>query len=156
MAPTPFQATPMIAATRALPTSAPTRAPTYTITLAPETIAFDTIGNYEVGRLVVLSGILEMFKSTYCGTECGLLLAEFSGSENKVTIFVRVAAQDVETSPNQMKALPDPFSKWDIIICLDDGSLAYIDNRVTVTGKICKTTTGNPCISDIIKIEKEK
>lgn len=151
-APTPPRPTPIIASTRKPPTPVPTR----TSTPAPVTVTFDTIGSYPVGRLVILSGILEMFKSTYCGTECGLLLAENSGSENKITIFVRVAAKDVEPSPNQMKALPDPFSKWDVIVCLNDGTLAYIDNRITVTGHVCKTTDGDPCISDIIKIEKEK
>jgi hypothetical protein len=151
-APTPPRPTPIIASTRQPPTQVPTR----TSTPAPVTVTFDTIGSYPVGRLVILSGILEMFKSTYCGTECGLLLAENSSSENKITIFVRVAAKGVEPPPNQMKALPDPFSKWDVIVCLNDGMLAYIDNRITVTGHICKTTDGDPCISDIIKIEKEK
>ena len=129
--PTPLRPTPIIASTRQPPTQVPTR----TSTPAPVTVTFDTIGSYPVGRLVILSGILEMFKSTYCGTECGLLLAENSGSENKITIFVRVAAKGVEPSPNQMKALPDPFSKWDVIVCLNDGTLAYIDNRITVTGR---------------------
>jgi hypothetical protein len=149
--PTPIRPTPIIASTRQPPTQVPTR----TSTPAPLTVTYDSIGSYPVGRLVILSGILEMFKSTYCGTECGLLLAENSGSENKITIFVRVAAKGVEPSPNQMKALPDPFSKWDVIICLNDRMLAYIDNRITVTGRVCKTTDGAPCISDIIKIEKE-
>jgi hypothetical protein len=97
-----------------------------------------------------------MFKSTWCDSECGLILAEYSNSPNSITIFVRVAAEGVEPSPNQMKALPDPFSKWDVVICLNDGTLAYIDNRITVTGRICKTTAGTPCISDITKIELEK
>ncbi len=144
--------TPIIASTRKPPTPIPTR----TSTPAPVVITFDTIGNYPEGRLVILAGILEMFKSTWCGTECGLLLAENSGNSNKITIFVRVAAKGVEPSPNQMKALPDPYSKWDIVICLNDGTLAYIDNRITVTGRICRTTAGEPCISSIIKIEKEK
>jgi hypothetical protein len=151
-APTPPRPTPIIASTRQPPTQVPTR----TSTPAPVTVTFDTLGTYPVGRLVILSGILEMFRSTYCSAECGLLLAENSGSENKITIFVRVAAKGVEPSPNQMKALPDPYSKWDIVVCLNDGMLAYIDNRITVTGRVCKTTDGDPCISDIIKIEKEK
>lgn len=150
--PTPIRPTPIIASTRQPPTLVPTR----TSTPAPVTVTFDTLGTYPVGRLVILSGILEMFKSTYCGTECGLLLSENSGSENKITIFVRVAAKGEEPSPNQMKALPNPFSKWDVIVCLNDGTLAYIGNRITVTGKICKTTAGDLCISNIIKIEKEQ
>ncbi|RJP54570.1 MAG: hypothetical protein C4583_02230 [Anaerolineaceae bacterium] len=150
--PTPIRPTPIIASTRQPPTLVPTR----TSTPVPVTVTFETISSYPVGRLVILSGILEMFKSTYCRTECGLLLSENSGSENKITIFVRVAAKGEDPSPNQMKALPDPFSKWDVVICLNDGTLAYIDNRITVTGRVCKTTDGDPCISDITKIEKEK
>gem|GEM_PF-5795551 len=139
------------------PTIIPTRTtrPTATATPAPVLITFDTIGSYPEGQLVILSGLLEMFKSTYCGTECGLLLTQYSGSGNTITIFVRVAQPGVDPSPNQMKALPDPYSKWDIVVCLDDGSLAYIGNRITVTGRICKTTSDEPCISNIVKIEKE-
>jgi hypothetical protein len=119
-------------------------------------ITFDTIRSYPEGRLVILSGILKMFSSTYCGAECGLALSEDSYSDNTITIFVRVAKEGVEPLPNQMKALPNPFGKWDIVVCLNGGTLAYIDNRITVTGKICKRTDGEPCISSIIKIEKEK
>jgi hypothetical protein len=139
------------------PTAIPTRTPrpTATATPTPEMITFDTIGTYPEGQLVTLSGFLEMFKSTYCDSECGLLLAEYSGSTNKITIFVRVAKEGVDPSPNQMKALPNSYSQWDIVVCLDDGTLAYIGNRITVTGRICKTTTDKPCISNIIKIEKE-
>lgn len=139
------------------PTATPTRTPrpTATATPTPEMITFDTIGTYPEGQLVTLSGFLEMFKSTYCDTECGLLLAEYSGSANKITIFVRVAKEGVDPSPNQMKALPNSYSQWDIVVCLDDGTLAYIGNRITVTGRICKTTSDKPCISNIIKIEKE-
>jgi hypothetical protein len=150
--PTPPRSTPIVPSTKKPPTPIPTR----TSTPAPVTITFDTIGNYPEGRLVILSGLLEMFKSTWCGTECGLLLVEHTGSPNKVTIFVKIAAKGVEPSPNQMKALPDPFSKWDVVLCLNDGTLAYIDNRITVTGKICRTTAGEPCISSITKIEKER
>jgi hypothetical protein len=137
------------------PTSTPTLIPTRTSTPAPVIATFDMIGTYPEGQLVTLSGFLEMFKSTYCDSECGLLLSEYSGSDNKITIFVRVAQQGVDPSPNQMKALPNPYSQWDIVICLNDGTNAYIGNRITVTGKICKTTSDNPCISNIIKIEKE-
>lgn len=151
-APTPPRPTPITASTRQPPTPIPTR----TSTPAPVTVTFDTLGTYPTGRLVILSGILEMFKSTYCDDECGLALSEYTNSENSITIFVRVAKEGVEPSPNQLKALPNPFSKWDIIVCLNDGTLAYIDNRITVTGHVCKTTDGDPCISDIIKIEKEK
>jgi len=100
-----------------------------------------------------MTGNLVMFSSTYCGYECGLSLAKFSGSSQTITIFVRVADAGVEPSPNQMKALPDPYDKWDIRVKLDDGEYAFIGQRITVTGRICKTTDGDPCISDISKIE---
>ena len=151
-APTQPRPTPIVPSTKKPPTPIPTR----TSTPAPVTITFDTIGTYPEGRLVILSGILEMFSSTYCGNECGLALSEDSYSDNTITIFVKVAKEGVEPSPNQMKALPNPFSKWDIVVCLNDGTLVYIDNRITVTGRICKRTDGEPCISDIIKIEKER
>jgi hypothetical protein len=138
------------------PIPANTNRPAPTSTPRPVEITFDTIGNYAEGRLVILSGLLALFKSTWCGSECGLLLAEYSGSDNKITIFVRVAEKGVEPSPNQMKALTDNFGKWDVCIRLNDGTYAYIDQRITVTGRICKTTTGDPCISSIIKIELEK
>ena len=150
--PTQPRPTPIIPSTK----KPPTPIPTSTSTPKPVEITFDTIGTYPEGRMVILSGILEMFSSTYCGNECGLALSEDSYSDYSITIFVRVAKEGVEPSPNQMKALPNPFSKWDIIVCLNDGTLAYIDNRITVTGKICRRTDGEPCISSIIKIEKEK
>jgi hypothetical protein len=152
MAATKIRPTPIIPSTKKPPTLIPTR----TSTPMPVEITFDTIGNYAEGRLVILSGLLTLFKSTYCGSECGLLLSEYSGSENKVTIFVSVAKAGIEPSPNQMKALPDNFGKWDVSIRLNDGTYAYIDQRITVTGRICKTTDGDPCISSITKIELEK
>jgi hypothetical protein len=137
------------------PTSTPTLIPTSTSTPTPLIATFDMLGTYPEGQLVTLSGFLEMFKSTYCDSECGLLLAEYSGSDNNIAIFVRAAKEGVDPSPNQMKALPNPYTQWDIVVCLDDGTKAYIGNRITVTGRICKTTSGEPCISRIIKIEKE-
>ncbi len=148
-----------------LPTSVPvytetpiptlTPIPPPTSTPAPVLVTFDTVGNYPKGTPVIISGLLTLFKSTFCNSECGLLLSETSGSDKKITIFVSVAKAGEEPANNQMKALPDNFGKWDIIIRLDDGSLAYIDNRITITGEICNTTDGDPCISDIIKIELE-
>jgi hypothetical protein len=138
------------------PIPANTHRPAPTSTPKPVEITFGTIGSYPEGRLVILSGLLTLFKSTWCDSECGLLLAEYSGSDNKITIFVSVAKEGVEPSPNQMKALSDNFGKWDVSIRLNDGTYAYIDQRITVTGRICSTTSGDPCISGITKIELEK
>ncbi len=136
-----------------VPTNTPR--PTPTSPPAPVVVTFDTIGGYPKGTPVILSGLLTLFKSTYCDYVCGLLLAETSGSDRKITIFVSVAKAGVEPDFNQMKALPNNFGKWDIVIRLADGNYAYIDNRITVTGKICTTTDGDQCISDIIRIELE-
>lgn len=135
------------------PTATRSRTPAPTSTPKPVEVSFDTIDNYERGTRVIMSGTLVMFGSTYCDSECGILLAESSNSSNKITIFVRVAAPGVDPSPNQMKALPDPYEKWDVRICLNDGTFAFIGQRIKVTGKICQTTDGNACISSITRIE---
>jgi hypothetical protein len=67
-----------------------------------------------------------------------------------------VAEPGVEPVPNQMKALPNPYQKWDIRVRLNDGTYAFIGQRVTVTGRICSTTDGDTCISDIFNIELAK
>lgn len=127
--------------------------PTRTPTPAPLEITFDTIGNYPTGRLVILRGQLVMFSSTRCDTDCGMLLANPFDTSQKITIFVTLGESRENTLPNQMRPLPDPYSKSDIQVRLDDGTYAGIGSRVIVTGGICETTSGNPCIHDIIKIE---
>lgn len=140
-----------------LPTDTPiptrTPLPEPTATPLPEVITFDTIGNYPVGTHVILSGLLTLPRSTKCSYYCGLLFTDFSGSGKQITIFVFAAQEGQEPSPNMMKFLPETYSKWDVVVRLNDGSLAYVDNRITVTGRICETTNGNPCIDDIIRIE---
>ena len=128
----------------------PTRIPTRTPTPMPIEVNFDTIGNYPVGRLVKLVGRLAMFSSTYCyyNHTCGLLLENPSKPSQTITIFVTVGYE-----PNQMKPLPNPYTKSDIQVRLDDGTYAAIGFRIIVTGRICETTGGEPCITDIIKIE---
>jgi hypothetical protein len=135
-----------------IPTVLPSRTPAPTSTPKPVEVTFDTIGDYAKGTRVIMTGTLVMFSSTYCDSECGLLLAESSNSSNKITIFVRVAAPGAEPSPNQMKALPDPYEKWDVRVCLNDGTIAFVGQRITVTGRICNTTDGEACISNISRI----
>jgi len=134
-------------------TATPTLKPTRTPTPAPVEVTFDTVSSYPEDRLVIMSGQLVLFSGTYCDTNCGLLLAESSNSSHKITIFVEVAEPGVEPVPNQMKALPDPYGQWDIRVRLNDGTYAFIGQRITVTGRICSTTDGDTCISDIFKIE---
>jgi hypothetical protein len=137
-----------------IPTRTPLPEPT--VTPLPPVITFDTIGNYPEGTQVVLSGLLTLPRSTKCSYYCGLLFTDFTGSGKQITIFVFAAQEGQEPGPNMMKMLPETYSKYDIVVRLDDGSLAYVDNRITVTGTICETTSGNPCIDDIIKIEMVK
>ncbi len=136
----------------------PTRTPfpSRTPTPAPIEITFDNIGDFPTGRLVILRGQLVMFSSTICDTDCGMLLANPFDTSQKITIFVTLGESRQNTLPNQMRPLPDPYSKSDIQVRLDDGTYAGISSRVIVTGRICKTTDGDPCISDIIKIEAWK
>ena len=99
-----------------------------------------------------MTGVLVLFSSTHCSYECGLLLAEYLDSPKKITIFVRVAEAGVEPVPNQMKALPESYGQWDIRVRLDNGDYALVGQRITVTGRITETTSGNPSISDISRI----
>ena len=89
-----------------------------------------------------------MFSSTYCNHTCGLLLENPANTSQKVTIFVMVGSEI-----NQMKPLPDPYTKGDIQLRLDDSTLAVIGYRIRVTGRVCSTTENEPCINNITKIE---
>lgn len=131
------------------PEATATLRPTPTVTPPPVEISFDTIGDMPVGQDVILVGRLAMFGSTYCTeTYCGLLLENPAKTSQKVTIFVTLGSEN-----NQMKPLPDPYTKADIQVRLDDGTLALIGYRIRVTGSVCKTTADEPCIGDITKIE---
>ena len=134
-------------------TSTPTRRPTITPTPLPIEVTIDTIQNYSTGTRVIMTGYLVPFSSTYCDDECGLLLGKSRNSSQTITIFVRVAEAGVEPSLNQMKALPDPYQVWDVRVRLNNGEYAFIGQQITVTGRICETTDGDPCISSITKIE---
>lgn len=87
----------------------------------PMEINFDTIGSYPVRSQVILVGRLSMMSSTYCNHTCGLLLENPADTTQKITIFVNVG-----DGPNQMKPLPDPYTKADIQVRLDDGTYAVI------------------------------
>ena len=134
-------------------TPTPTQRPTQTSTPMPVEVTFDTIGDYSKGTRVSMTGVLVLFSSTHCNYECGLLLAEYLNSPKKITIFVRVAEAGVEPDPNQMKALPESFDQWDIRVRLNDGNYAFIGQRITVTGRIAETNSGDIAISSITRIE---
>jgi hypothetical protein len=134
-------------------TATPTQTSTHTSTPMPVEVTFDTIGDYPTGTRVSMTGVLVFFSSTHCGYECGLLLAEYLNSPKKITIFVRVAEAGVDPVPNQMKALPENFGQWDIRVRLNNGDYALVGQRITVIGRVTETTSGNPAISDITRID---
>jgi len=125
-----------------------TTQPTQTPIPQPLEVDFDTLGEQPVGQPVILVGRLTLFASTFCSDTCGLLLENPGNPSQKVTIFVPVGDGN-----NQMKSLPDSYTKSDIQVRLDDGTLAVIGYRMRVTGRVCSTTADEPCINNISKIE---
>jgi hypothetical protein len=112
-------------------------------------VTFDTIGDYPTGQQVILVGRITLMSNTTCSLQtCGLLLENPAKPSQKMTIFVTVG-----TNPNQMKPLPDNYTKSDIQVYLNDGSVAVVYYRIRVTGRVCTTKSNELCISDIVKIE---
>jgi hypothetical protein len=134
-------------------TPPPTRIPTRTATPAPIEVTFDTIDQYPVGQIVILTGRLALMSSTFCGTTCGLLLENPSNLSQKITIFVELSSADHTPAPNQMKPLPSSYQKSDILVRTADGTYAAVGFRIRVTGEICRTTADEACIRDISIIE---
>lgn len=162
-----FAGPPIIAAI--VPTNTPTRTPTptrthtptrtrtrtHTATPLPVEVTFGTLGDISEGTIVRLTGRLILMTSTHCSTTCGLLLANPANSGQYITIFVTQAAEGVTPPRNQMKHLPNPYSKSDIQVHLDDGTYASIGEIIVVTGRKCLTTDGDSCINSIQKIEPQ-
>ena len=131
-----------------MPLPSATPRPTQTATPLPMEVDFDTLAAVEDDTHVLMVGRLAMMSSTICDYKCGLLLENPNNTNQNIIIFVTIG-----DNPNQMKALPDNYTKGDIQITLDDGTLAYVGYRLKVTGSKCTTTEGNPCIYTIRKIE---
>ena len=131
----------------------PTPRPTRTPTLAPVEADFATIGELQVGQKVIFVGRLDLPGRTYCGEQCGLFLENPADPSQKVTIFVDLPIAGSTPAPSQMKPLPDPYEKSDVQVRLNDGTYAFIGFRVRITGRVCETTGGEVCISDITSIE---
>jgi uncharacterized RDD family membrane protein YckC len=135
------------------PTRTPPPTPTHlassTSTPAPVEVTFDTIGDYAAGRLVILVGRLVLMSKIRCrNNECGLLLENPADTSQKITIFIKAG-----DGPNQLKPVPESYTKGDIQVRLDDGTYAPVGYRIRVTGRVCETTDGDACIHDIRKIE---
>ena len=129
------------------PTSTPRPSPTPTP--LPLEVTFDSIGDVETGTLVNLIGRLVLTKNIRCvNSECGLLLENPADASQKITIFILSGDE-----PNQLKPVPEKYSKSDIKVRLDDGTYALVGYRLRVTGMVCETTNGNPCIQSIRKVE---
>ncbi len=136
-----------------LPTITPlpsaTPLPSSTPTPAPVEVTFDSLGDYETGRLVTLIGRLVLTNNVHCrNDECGLLLENPDNTSQKITIFIMAGDE-----PNQLKPVPETYTKSDIKVRLDDGTYALVGYRLRVTGRVCKTTDGDACIDAIRKVE---
>jgi hypothetical protein len=111
-------------------------------------VTFDTIGDYP-GELVILVGRLVLTKNIHCvNGECGLLLENPADTSRKITMFI-IAGDE----PNQLKPVPETYTKGDIKVRLDDGSYALVGYRLRITGTVCETTDGDPCLHSIRKVE---
>jgi hypothetical protein len=139
--------------TTPLPTQTPlpsaTPLPSSTATPVPVEVTFDSIGDYDVDRLVILIGRLVLTSNINCrGDECGLLLENPADTAQKIAIFITAGDE-----PNQLKPVPETYTKGDIKVRLDDGTYALVGYRLRVTGRVCKTTDGDACIDSIRKVE---
>ena len=130
------------------PEPTPTMRPSLTPTPLPLEVDFDSIADVKDDTLVVMKGRLALMSSTLCDYKCGLLLENPANTAQKIIIFVTIG-----DNPNQMKALPDNYTKGDIQVILDDGSIAMVGYRLIITGSKYTTTSGEPCIYTIRKIE---
>jgi hypothetical protein len=86
-------------------------------------------------------------------TSCGLLLGNPSRLSQTIPIFVNIPYGENTPVPGEMKPLHDNFSMYDIRLRTMDGEYAFVGQTIRVTGRICETTDGNVCISDIFEIE---
>jgi len=127
--------------------------PTRTATPPPVEITFDDLANYPVGREVILTGRLALFSSTRCDITCGLLLEDIANPSHEITIFVGIPSPGQTAAPGEMDRLADQYVKSDIRVRTDDGTYAAVGFRIRITGEVCETTSGEPCINDITKIE---
>lgn len=129
------------------PTSTPRPSPTPTP--LPVEVTFESIGDVDTGELVILVGRLVLTKNIRCvNSVCGLLLENPADTAQKITIFILAGDE-----PNQLKPVPEKYSKGDIKVRMDDGSYALVGYRLRVTGRVCETTSGNPCLESIRKVE---
>jgi hypothetical protein len=143
-----------------LPTDQPTleptatKRPTTTPKPKPVEVDFASLGSYPVGTQVILVGRLGAMSNAFCdGETCSVVLKNIENTEDYISIFINLPPEGATPAPNQMKGLFEGFQQSDIRVRTDDGSYALIKYRIRVHGRICETTDGSPCITDITKIE---
>jgi hypothetical protein len=156
LTPTPTPTRTPTSTPRPTATATRTRTRTRTATPLPVEVTFGTLDDIPTGTMVILTGRLILFSSTHCGTTCGLLLGNPANTSQHITIFVSQASEGTTPLPNQMKHLPSSYTKSDIQVRLDDGSYTGIGGIIVVTGRKCKSTTGDSCIDSIQKIERQE
>jgi Bacterial PH domain len=132
----------------------PTTRPTATIRPQPIEVDFSSLGSYSIGTEVIMVGRLTAIRNTFCDTEtCGLALENIENSAEYIMIRVDIPPEEATPAPNEMKSLFEGFNQSDIRVRTADGSYALVNYRIRVQGRICETTDGNPCITDITKID---
>ncbi len=131
-----------------------TQRPTATTRPKPVEVDFATLGDYPVGTEVILVGRLGAISITFCDIEdCSLSLQSIDDSSQHISIFIDVPPEGATPAPNQMNSLFEGFEQSDIRVRTADGTFALVKYRIRVQGRICETTDGDPCITDITKIE---
>jgi len=120
--------------------------------LPPTPVTFDAVGQYPVGRRVVIEGVLRMPAQTSCREACFVLLSDPADPDRTLAIFVSVPAAG-EPGPNQMPGLADDFTPADFRVICDDGTPVGDGASLRLTGAVCRTTSGSPCVDQIELIE---
>ncbi|MCL4394525.1 MAG: hypothetical protein M1482_06950 [Chloroflexi bacterium] len=141
------------------PTLVPTRTATPRPTEAPTPLSPDytSIQQLSRGTNVILAGYLSIPGGTYCqlGT-CGLFLTDPSERSRQLTIFVDTPLAGHTPAPNEMFELADQYKESDLRVRTEDSNIVGSGALIRVRGRICNTTKGAVCISQINRIEQIK
>ena len=113
---------------------------------------FDTFSQFPVGQRVVIVGLLEMPDKTACDDDCYVLLRDNVDPSRTLAVFISTPASG-EPGPNQMRSLPEHFEEVDFQVVCADGSLAGDGAALRLTGLVCRTASGDPCLNEVRLIE---
>jgi hypothetical protein len=120
--------------------------------LPPANATFDTFGQFPAGRRVVIEGVLQMPDKTACDERCYVLLRDAADPARTLAVFI--TASTGAPGPDQMRSLPPHFEPADFQVAYHDGTLAGDGAALRLTGLVCRTTSGDPCLTEITRIEQ--